>query len=76
MRRKFIFVVDGEVGMNLYFEDEGDGSYKFQRNAAHAACLNSNPEIIEVEASQDGLDDIDYFGWKYIDGELIEPETE
>jgi hypothetical protein len=76
MRRKFIFVVDGEVGMNLYFEDEGDGSYKFQRNAAHAACLNSNPQIIEVEASQDGLDDIDYFGWKYVGGQLERPTEE
>ncbi len=38
MKRKIIFVVDGEVGMNLYFEDEGDGTAKFQRNAAHYAC--------------------------------------
>jgi hypothetical protein len=76
MKRKFIFVVDGEVGMNIYFEDEGDGSAKFVRNAAHAACLNSNPEIIEVEASQDGLDDIDYFGWKYIGGKLERPAEE
>jgi hypothetical protein len=74
MRRKFIFVVDGEVGMNLYFEDQGDGTAKFQRNAAHAACLSSNPQIIEVPAAQEGEEDVDYFGWKYVGDQLERPE--
>ena len=73
MKRKFIFVVDGEVGMNLYFEDEGDGSAKFQRNAAHAAVLSSNPQIIEVPAAEEPIDDVDYFGWGYKDGKLTKP---
>lgn len=74
MKRKFIFVVDGEVGMNLYFEDEGDGTSKFQRNAAYAACLSSNPQIIEVPAAQEVEEDIDYFGWKYVGDQLERPE--
>jgi len=73
MKRKIIFVVDGEVGYNIYFEDEGDGSAKFQRNAAHYACLTSNPEIIEVPAAQEIIEDVDYFGWGYKDGKLTKP---
>jgi hypothetical protein len=74
MRRKFIFVVDNEVGYEMYFEDQGDGSAKFQRNAGYAACLSSNPEIIEIEAAENDIDNPIHLGWQYINGELIEPE--
>ena len=74
MRRKFIFVVDGEVGYEMYFEDQGDGSGKFQRNAGYAACLSSNPEIIEIEAAQNDIDNPMHLGWKYIGGKLERPE--
>jgi hypothetical protein len=74
MRRKFIFVVDNEVGYEMYFEDEGDGSAKFQKNAGYAACLSSNPQIIEVEAAENDADNPVHLGWQYINGALIEPE--
>ena len=74
MRRKFIFVVDGEVGYEMYFEDQGDGSSKFQRNAGYAACLSSNPEIIEIEAEPNDVDNPIHLGWTYIGGKLERPE--
>ena len=74
MRRKFIFVVDNEVGYEMYFEDEGDGSAKFQKNAGYAACLSSNPQIIEIEAAENDGDNTVHLGWQYINGVLIEPE--
>jgi hypothetical protein len=74
MRRKFIFVVDNEVGYEMYFEDQGDGGPKFQRNAGYAACLSSNPEIIEVPAAENDIDNPIHLGWQYINGVLIEPE--
>jgi hypothetical protein len=76
MKRKFIFVVDDEVGYEMYFEDEGDGSAKFQRNAGYAACLSSNPQIIEIEAAASDLENPVHLGWKYINGVLIEPEQQ
>ena len=74
MRRKFIFVVDNDVGYEMYFEDEGDGSAKFQKNAGYAACLSSNPQIIEIEAAENDGDNPVHLGWQYINGVLIEPE--
>ena len=73
MRRKFIFVVDGEVGYEMYFEDQGDGSGKFQRNAGYAACLSSNPEIIEIEAAATDDENPIHLGWTYIGGKLERP---
>jgi hypothetical protein len=74
MRRKFIFVTDGEIGYEMYFEDEGDGSAKFRKNAGYAACLLSNPEIIEIPAAESDADNPNLLGWQYINGALIEPE--
>lgn len=76
MKRKFIFVVDGEVGYEMYFEDEGDGSAKFRRNAGYAATLLSNPEIIEIEAAPTDDENPIHLGWKYVNGALIEPEQQ
>jgi hypothetical protein len=74
MRRKFIFVTDGEIGYEMYFEDEGNGGPKFKRNAGFAACLLSNPEIIEIPAAASDEENPNLLGWKYINGVLIEPE--
>jgi hypothetical protein len=74
MRRKFIFVTDGEIGYEMYFEDEGDGSAKFQRNAGIAACLLSSPEIFEIEAAEYDDENPNLLGWQYVNGVLIEPE--
>lgn len=45
--RKFVLVIDGEVGTDLVFEDQGDGP-KFEANRMLAAALSSNPTILEV----------------------------
>jgi hypothetical protein len=47
MLRKFIFIIDGEVGPDLTFEDAGEGP-KFDRNRALAAALSSNPVVLEI----------------------------
>ncbi len=77
MKRKIIFVVDGEVGCNFTFEDSNpDGTIndpRYYRNAAMVACLLSNPEIIEIDPLEV---DEDNLGWKYIGGKLERPTTE
>lgn len=45
--RKFVFIIDGEVGPDLVFEDEGEGP-KFEANKALAAALASNPVVLEI----------------------------
>lgn len=47
MLRKFVFIIDGEVGPDLTFQDEGEGP-KFDMNRALAAALSSNPTIKEI----------------------------
>lgn len=73
MKRHFLFIVDNEVGFDFYFEDQGDGSARFQKNAAMAACLSSNPQIVEIPAAESDADYVDYFGWGYKDGKLTKP---
>jgi len=49
MIRKFVLVIDGEVGPDLTFEDGEPGSSdKYDHNKALAAALSSEPTIIEI----------------------------
>lgn len=45
--KKYVFVIDGEVGPDLIFEDQGVGE-KFEANRALAAALSSNPTVVEI----------------------------
>ena len=57
---KFLFIVDGDVGMRLLFGESGI-------SARQIACLRSNPTIIEVP-----LDSPVDTGWTW-DGENFQP---
>jgi hypothetical protein len=49
MIRRFVFVAEGDVFMQLQFDDETAG----ERSQAWAAGLNSSPTVIEVTDSPD-----------------------
>jgi hypothetical protein len=69
MLRKFIFIIDGEVGPDLMFEDSGEG-LKFDTNRALAAALSSNPTVLEVPH-----DSSVKMGWTW-DGVEFNPPSE
>ena len=68
MRRKFIFIIDGEVGPDLTFEDSGEGP-NFDRNRALAAALSSNPVVLEIPD-----DSPVQMGWTWDGNEFIPPQ--
>lgn len=68
MLRKFIFIIDGEVGPDLTFEDAGEGP-KFEANRALAAALSSSPLIVEIPA-----DSPIEMGWTWDGTSFHEPQ--
>jgi hypothetical protein len=64
--RKFVLVIDGEVGTDLVFEDQGEGP-KFEANRMLAAALSSEPVILEVPADSPVVS-----GWTW-DGSTFTP---
>lgn len=65
MIRRYVFIAEGDVFMQLQFDDSIDG----ERSAAWAAGLNSSPTVIEVTDMPDVVP-----GWTW-DGEtFINPD--
>ena len=67
MPRKFIFIIDGEVGPDLTLEDAGEGP-KFEANRALVAALSSNPIIMEIPS-----DSPIQMGWVWDGTNFIQP---
>ena len=63
--KRYIFVVDGEVGPDLVFEETAHA-----QNAALAAALSSDPKVVEVEP-----DSVVGIGWTW-DGQNFNPPVE
>lgn len=68
MLRKFIFIIDGEVGPDLTLEDAGEGP-KFDMNRALTAALSSNPTILEIP-----IDSPVQMGWTWDGSNFIPPQ--
>ena len=68
MLRKFIFIIDGEVGPDLTLEDAGEGP-KFDMNRALIAALSSNPTISEIPT-----DPPVQMGWTWDGSNFIPPQ--
>jgi hypothetical protein len=64
-QRRFIFVVEGDVFMQLLFDDEITG----ERGASWAAGLNSNPTVIEVTNDPQVVP-----GWTWDGSNFIPPQ--
>jgi hypothetical protein len=62
--RKYVFIVDGEVGPDLHFEDD------YEKNIPLAAALSSNPVIVEVP-----IDSPVQMGWTWDGTNFIEPSN-
>lgn len=61
MIRRFVFVAEGDVFMQIQFDDDIDGA----RSQGWAAGLNSSPTVIEVTDNPDVVP-----GWMW-DGETF-----
>jgi hypothetical protein len=68
MIRKFVFVIDGEVGPDITFEDEGVGP-KFEHNRLLAAAMSSDPKVIEIP-----YDSEINIGWTWDGKEFKKPQ--
>ena len=64
--RKFVFIAEGDVFMQMLFDDEMSG----RNAAAWAAGLNSNPTVVEVTDNQQIVP-----GWSW-DGVNFTPPQE
>jgi len=63
--KRWIFVVDGEVGPDLTFEEASS-----ERHTALAAVLSSDPTVLEVEVESEVQ-----MGWTW-DGTTFSPPAE
>jgi hypothetical protein len=60
--RKYVFIIDGEVGPDLQFDDS-----KSETNAALAAAMSSDPKVIEIP-----LDSPVTIGWRWNGTEFVQ----
>jgi len=63
--KRYIFVVDGEAGPDLKFEETANS-----QNTALAAALSSNPTVVEVD-----IDSPVNIGWIWNGTEFTEPSN-
>ena len=61
--KRYVFVIDGEVGPDLQFEETANA-----RSTLLAAALSSNPKVIEVEKD----DPVDV-GWSWDGSKFLPP---
>lgn len=63
--RRFVFIVDGDVFMQLQFDDQSQGA----RSQGWAAGLSSSPAVIEVTNQPNVVP-----GWTWDGTSFVEPQ--